>query len=275
MDLKRLRYLVAIADAGSFSAAARRAFVSQPTLSVAIAGLETELKTKLFERRGRGVALTKAGERALGHARTVLREVEAIGAAGGQRSAGERPLRLGLLSTLPPELIAAELRRHYGGSPRDAIICAEYAPLDQLRGRLAAGRYDAILTSLQRPQRAEDQREIATDQQVLAYGRRWKPKGRITPRVLNGRPLIVRTHCEFLQAASRILDGLKVRPRIVARADSDAHALAMVAAGLGACLLPDSFKHDGVVFARPEGVNLRRHIGWQWIKGSRGAVLGM
>ncbi len=52
MDLKQIRYLVAVAEAGSFSAAARRAFVTQPTLSAAVAALERELGVRFFERGG-------------------------------------------------------------------------------------------------------------------------------------------------------------------------------------------------------------------------------
>jgi DNA-binding transcriptional LysR family regulator len=100
---------------------------------------------------------------------------------------------------------------------------------------------------------------------VLAFARGARPRGPITPRVVDARPLIVRSHCEFLEAASRILDDWHVRPQVIARTDSDARALAMVAAGLGACLMPDSFQHDGVVFARPDGVNLPRRLGLEWI----------
>src|SRR5258707_1239654 len=52
MDFKQIRYFVAIAEAGSFSAGARRAFVTQPTLSAAIAALEAELGFALLERHG-------------------------------------------------------------------------------------------------------------------------------------------------------------------------------------------------------------------------------
>jgi LysR family hydrogen peroxide-inducible transcriptional activator len=84
---------------------------------------------------------------------------------------------------------------------------------------------------------------------------------------LAGQPLIVRVHCEQLQSASRILDAWKVRPHVVAQTDSDARALAMVAAGLGFCLMPDSFEHPEVRMLRPEGVDLPRRLGFEWVKG--------
>jgi DNA-binding transcriptional LysR family regulator len=76
MDFRQIRYLVAVADAGSFTAGARRAFVTQPTLSAAIAALEKELGSQLFERGARGVTLTAEGQRALAHARQALNAIQ-------------------------------------------------------------------------------------------------------------------------------------------------------------------------------------------------------
>src|SRR5437868_1054314 len=110
MDLRQIRYLVAVADGGSFSAGARRAFITQPTLSVAIAALETELGAKLFERRARGAVLTPEGQRVLAHARAMLREAETMKTIR-RKDTAPKPLRLGLLPTLPPQLVATTLAR--------------------------------------------------------------------------------------------------------------------------------------------------------------------
>jgi len=102
---------------------------------------------------------------------------------------------------------------------------------------------------------------------ALAVSARAFPRGPVSPEILAGQPLIVRVHCEQLQSASRILDAWKVRPKVVAQTDSDARALAMVAAGLGFCLMPDSFEHPEVRMLRPEGVDLPRRLGFEWVKG--------
>ena len=267
MDLKQIRYLVAVADAGSFSAGARRAFVTQPTLSAAIAALETELGSKLFERGARGVAPTQEGSRILDRARAILREIETIKAAG-RRAIPRKALKVGLLPTLPPSLVAGTLARLAKFDPtRNWRI--EDAPLANLRQRLTNGRYDVIFTSFSGKQEKGHRRvELAQDIQVLAVAKSKRFNGLVTPEILQGQPLIVRTHCELLQSASRILDDWQVRPVVVAKTDSDARALAMVAAGLGACLLPDSLNHEGVVFARLEKVTLSRRLGLEWVKGT-------
>lgn len=76
MDIDALRAFVATAEAGSFSVAAERLFITQPAVSKRIAGLESQLGTALFDRVGRRIRLTAAGSALLARARTILNEVE-------------------------------------------------------------------------------------------------------------------------------------------------------------------------------------------------------
>ncbi len=77
VDLKQLRHLVAIIDAGSLSRAAALVHVAQPALSLQVAALEAELGTRLLDRSSAGVVPTPAGSRLYRHAQTILRQVEA------------------------------------------------------------------------------------------------------------------------------------------------------------------------------------------------------
>ena len=76
MELRQLRYFVAIAESGSFSRAAEKVFVAQSALSHQIAQLESELGTALFHRSRRGIDLTEAGQRFAPHAVSILRQTE-------------------------------------------------------------------------------------------------------------------------------------------------------------------------------------------------------
>lgn len=78
MTLKQLRYLIAIAEAGSFSAAARRAYIAQPALSRQISLLESELEMQLLERQHDGIALTDAGRRLYEVARSVVQKLDSV-----------------------------------------------------------------------------------------------------------------------------------------------------------------------------------------------------
>ena len=83
MNLRQLRHLVAIIDAGSLSRAAAVVYVAQPALSLQVATLEAELGTKLLDRSSTGVTPTSAGKRLYRHAQTILRQVEAARAEVG------------------------------------------------------------------------------------------------------------------------------------------------------------------------------------------------
>ena len=98
MEIYQLRYFVAVAETGSFTKAASRSFISQPSLSQQIANLEEELGQSLFHRLGRSVALTQAGHLLLEHARRILseadnavREIKESAAAGHRVSVGAIP----------------------------------------------------------------------------------------------------------------------------------------------------------------------------------------
>src|SRR5687768_10888985 len=76
MDLKQLDYFVHVAELGSFTRAASVLRVAQPALSRQVRALEVELRQTVLERNGRGVTLTQAGTRLLGHARGILQQVQ-------------------------------------------------------------------------------------------------------------------------------------------------------------------------------------------------------
>lgn len=78
MELSQLRYVVAVADLGSISAAARHLYVGQPSLSKSIKELENELGRPLFRRTARGVELTPSGRDFLSHARSIVAQMDAV-----------------------------------------------------------------------------------------------------------------------------------------------------------------------------------------------------
>src|SRR6201987_1457083 len=99
MELRHLRYFVAIAEERSFTRAAERLWVAQPGLSTQIRRLEAELGVQLFERHARGVDLTDAGELFLERARFVLAAADTAAATGRDLEAGlVGTVRLGVAS---------------------------------------------------------------------------------------------------------------------------------------------------------------------------------
>src|SRR4030081_232800 len=110
MDLARMRVFQAVADAGSFSRAARALFFFQPPLTHPNPALETELGVPLFDRLGRRTSLTAAGVSLAQHVPQILGMVRAAEAAARQ-AGGEasRTLRLGVSETLATDSLPPPL----------------------------------------------------------------------------------------------------------------------------------------------------------------------
>src|SRR5215468_3023463 len=87
MELRHLRYFIAVAEEGSLTLAAeRRLHTAQPSLSRQMRDLEEEVGVKLFERNARGIELTQSGQVFLNHARLALMQVDAAGEAARRAS---------------------------------------------------------------------------------------------------------------------------------------------------------------------------------------------
>lgn len=144
MNLRDLRYLVALSEHKHFGRAAEASFVSQPTLSTQIRKLEDELGVSLVERNPRKVLLTEVGREIVLRAREVLNEVEQIKAIARRTLDPESgTIRLGIFPTLGPYLLPHMIPRIRKRFPRLELLLIEdktEAILRQLReGKLDAG----------------------------------------------------------------------------------------------------------------------------------------
>jgi DNA-binding transcriptional LysR family regulator len=119
MELRQLRYLVAIADQGNLGRAAELLYVSQPALSYALKNLESELGVRLFDRHAGGVTATAAGREVVAEARRTLRQAERVVAAAQRHRRGETGvLRVGFEASGAGELTTrarAEFSRRHPG----------------------------------------------------------------------------------------------------------------------------------------------------------------
>lgn len=148
MNLRDLRYLVALADLKHFGRAAAASFVSQPTLSTQIRKLEDELGVALVERSPRKVLLTATGREVADRARTVLTEVDQIrDLARRARDPESGTIRIGLFPTLGPYLLPHVVPRLRERFPRlELLLVEEKTPV--LLRQLADGKLDAAALAL-------------------------------------------------------------------------------------------------------------------------------
>jgi DNA-binding transcriptional LysR family regulator len=144
MDLRRLRYFVAVAEEGSVGRAARRLGMSQPPLSRRIRELEDELGCALFARTPRKMVLTKAGEVLLTEARTLLghadRVRERVGAA-----AGASLVRVGVIGPAE-EALSARVAHAFARSNPEADVRLVQGDFGDPTIGLTADRVDVAIT---------------------------------------------------------------------------------------------------------------------------------
>ncbi len=148
MNLRDLKYLVALADHKHFGRAAAASFVSQPTLSTQIKKLEDELGVALVERAPRRVMLTPVGREIAERARKVIAEVDQMSEIARRSQDPEAgTVRLGLFPTLGPYLLPHVVPRLRQRFPRLELLLVE-EKTDQILARLRDGRLDAGILAL-------------------------------------------------------------------------------------------------------------------------------
>jgi DNA-binding transcriptional LysR family regulator len=220
VELRHLRYFVAIAEERSFTRAAERLWVAQPGLSSQIRRLETELGIKLFTRHTRGVDLTDAGELFLERARTALAAAEEARAVGRDLQAGLfGTVRLGLAAEAPagatPRLLAA-----FGRERPDVEVTVVTSYAGALMRDLRDGRLDAVIAPSEFGSAELRSLRIASEPWavLVAPGHRLATPGPISAAALHGERIVVTGHRDgggYDRAVSTLLDGFGVSSVLV------------------------------------------------------------
>src|SRR5580700_9467635 len=151
MELRHLRYFVAVAEAGSLTVAAQQTLhTSQPSLSRQIRDLEDEVGARLLTRRARGIELTPAGRAFLHHARSVLSQVAAATEAARRAADPAKPcFSIGFLTGHELTWMPEALRILRDELPNiDVMISSQYSPL--LADALSRGKIDAAFLRRER-----------------------------------------------------------------------------------------------------------------------------
>ncbi len=256
----QLRYFLAVVECGNFSRAAAQVNVTQPTLSAGIAKMERDLGSPVFHRNSQRVQLTENGTRILAHARSIESDFLCLHQQDGHGSA-KRLIRLGILSTVPTTLVERIVRIHNAGAVVDTLELVEGSERELL-ARLDRGRIDLAVTLMRgSPRHCNEPLVHEGYALALPIWHQMASETAIHPRDLANEVMIVRRSCEMLSETSRHFTEHGVRPRFSFRSHNDDKVLAMVAAGLGITVMPDSYQLPSIVRPKLIGFDLKRNIG--------------
>ena len=261
MNLRDLRYLVALADERHFGRAAERSSVSQPTLSAQIRKLEEYLGVPLVERQPRRVALTPAGERVVQRARRLLQEADAIvELARTESNPLSGSLKLALIPTVGPYLlpqVAARLKRDL---PALRLMLYEYRTATLLE-KLRAGELDMGVLALPVELDGLDSAELYEEPFRLAVpaDHELAAREQVRHEDLDGETVLLLEdgHCMRDQALE-ICNHARAHESQDYRATSLETLRQMVAAGHGVTLLPELATSGQL--AKLRGMKVKRFV---------------
>ena len=242
MEFNQLKYVCAIAETGSFSRAAERCQIAQPSLSQQVLKLEEDLGVRLFDRLGRSIRITEAGRAFLPHARAILAQMDsARSSVAGKNADVTGGVSVGAIPTIAPYLMpgyAAAFTRKYP----DAKL------------RIVEETTPVLVTAL---------RDLSIDLAILAIPLRHKdlelfpirtePLFAVLPKDhpraaadslqlknLRGEPFVMLRdgHC-FRDLSLATCTHARITPKIAFESDQFSSVLGMVAAGVGISFVPE------------------------------------
>jgi DNA-binding transcriptional LysR family regulator len=263
MDVRHLRYFVAVAEELHFTRAAERLGIKQPPLSQQIRQLEQEMGTSLLRRLTRGVELTESGALLLEEARRILEQLDRTKAAVQSRARGETGrMRVGFASAtyfqpLVPRIVRV-YREHFPG----VVVTPEQTYTPRLIAGLRSGEIDVAF--IRSPHGGGDWLglELLVDEAmvvVLPASHHLARSGSVELASLAGETFIIIPRASGPNLYDAIIASCQragFSPRLGQEAPQIPSIVPMVAAGFGASVVPESIQQihtEGVAYLRIEG----------------------
>ena len=266
IEIRHLRYLLAVAEAGSFSRAADRLGVSQPNVSQQMRDLESVLRVSLFQRRGKRILLTSAGLIFQEHARAILRQIEnflqELSIEPGQMRGA---LHLGVVPILNVALIPQLLGKFAATHPGVSLNVEEISSTE-IETALEEGRMDVGLGFLTRHSPNLHYERLCTEEFALIVHARhpWAKRRSIDVSELHQQRILQLPDSFVMRRMSdAICREHQVRPRTVAEINAIETLLRSLAPLKAAALMPKIALcgSTGLIAIRLKGKNLALEIG--------------
>lgn len=261
MDLDQIRCFLSLAELGSFSAAARRHFITQPAVSQRLKALEGRLGARLVERSGRRITLTEAGRLFHRRCEEALASLErGAGEVGELAGLRRGRLSIGAIDAAGIHLLPRPLKTFHRRWP-GVEIDVQIAPSGALLDLLEAGRLDLAIVVLPVSRRGLAAEPLEDEDLVMALPPR-SPARRVAT-VLRRLPLIAYPRGSVTRGLiDRALTERGLVPRITMELGYPEAIRGLVEAGLGAAVLPERVAAAGrAPLARASGFRIRRRLG--------------
>jgi LysR family transcriptional regulator, benzoate and cis,cis-muconate-responsive activator of ben and cat genes len=237
MELRQLRYFVAVAEEGNISRAAKKIFLTQPALSRQIKALEEELGQCLLERQAHSIRLTPTGQALLAEGRQLLQQADQMLQRVRTASRSSR-LRVGYAPSLAAGLLSVAVTNFTQAHANIRVELHDLSTAEMLAG-LEDDKLDvALCVGQQRAMRGLMWTPLVRAQWRLAVPRQHPLAGRskVTPQEVAREPLLVycqRNYPEYWQSITGWLRSHRQPPRIAGEYDGAENLMAAVESGLG------------------------------------------
>lgn len=282
MELRHLRYLVAVSEEQSFTRAAARLHMSQPPLSSQIRRLETELGVALLVRTRRGVRPTTAGQVLIDEARSALAGLDqAVHAVQRIGSGTVGRLVIGFVPSASNRALPPILRRFRVGAPEVEMFLRELRP-DDLLERLRHGRVDLGLLYLPFEDEALEWTVVSEERLVAALPAAHPLVGRrpLHLRALHEEPFILPARHGMPGLHARVVDACRQAGFAPRPVQKDVWLMQtvinLVASGIGVALVPESVEdlgRSGVAYLPIHGGAHEVQLALAWRRDARGPLL--
>ena len=257
MELRQLRYFIAVAEELHFRRAAARLHISQPPLSQQIARLEDELGVRLLNRTRRRVELTAAGDAFLRDARAMLAELDVAVATVRRIETGQAGvLRVNFVGSALLSIVPGIVQRFRGARPGVELELRERSTIEQLRA-LTAGVVDVGLVRPPVEPEAGLKTEVVMRERTVAAlpaGHPLAKLSRVPLRRMAAEPLVLFPREQapgYHDLLTGRLAATGTSPHVVQYAPEMLTIIGLVAAGIGVSPVPASLRHlalDGVSY---------------------------
>ncbi|MBC3422326.1 LysR family transcriptional regulator [Pseudomonas sp. RW3S2] len=239
MEMRQLKIFCAVAELGSFTAAAVRINTVQSNVTMRIKELEAELKRELFIRRKSGVVLTVAGETFLGYARRILQLTEESRSALLDTGVPNGPLRLGSMETTAAIRLPKILTRYREQHP-DVQLSLLTGTTAELIKAIESHRIDGAFVGgfHQNPMLA--QQEVFSEELVLVSSDQFDSLDTLMARMPSQTVLVFRSGCFYRSTLENWFYRMGLVPNQMMEMGSLDGILTCVSAGMGVTLLPRS-----------------------------------